>query len=983
MAQVAIHSDASVATRVDTAIAAGLGNHLPVGDYSGADYRSAIRFPVPAGWSAWTAITKATLTVYISDFQHVGPKNSSIYCSRMNITAPIWSKGAGSQNCESGFTGGNNTQADDISSSSTDRVSFSSGTTENAAKTIDVTAAMRYYWQNGSGTSKPVFVFDNNGTGQYTELWANGKTGGYDATLSIDYESQSAPTAPTPTGPANGAVSQTDTPTFSWTHHDPQNDPQANAEVRVYDGGGTTLLYTWNPSPASQQSLVAPVGLLRGTTYQWEVRTADAAVGYGPYSARQSFSIKANPVVTINANRRMLYNGQPRLAVDWSSDQPQAYFQVTAPGYDSGFRSGGDQSWTLDTLALTNGTPVTVTVTVWNTDSPALGAASSRSFTPRWALTTHKKTLAAVPVNWQAPVVASNVPAGASLVIEYGSAATAGAGAPTAWYSSLTSVPKTQYLWWRAWFIPNATTGPTLDSINIPFDSTVAVLDKWGVNYVWPWEYNGGIAPRFSVDTGEAVYGTRSLRVDPDGVAPYHLMYSTYMKVREGRSYVLSGLMRTQGDAVAQIRLQSPSAVFVQVEAVHLPNVLTDWERYKTPVWVAPADMDVFVSVICWSSPAGSAAWWDGIKLEESIVATPWNPATVGATVVDAGGVQVDATKGGLLRYKGSAGGVRDVVEGGANGLLFGGDAAVSSDVAGALTVPPLDGFGMYGLRAGQWVTGGGVCTFDPSGNFKWASRFIVIAQGNGSDSAANGYYDINCPTSGAVTTVGGASARSFTAAGITIGIWDALYVVLPKGLGNSAITAADFRIVGYQNAMAPPPSNWVLLALRNGDDSVLYVANGLRMLTNQSLQVGGGLDVRGGVTASDNIVSYGSLGLSGDTWIGRWFAGAPYTPGPFRADGGLYEGGTRLIQPAGLRIQRGSVLVSASASNVATATVTFSPAFSSAPIVVASAGIYNGWFALADSITASNFRALMSQRDGTAATVANMPINWIAIGPA
>ena len=174
MPSVTLSVEADVATRSD-GIAAGAGSHLPVGQYSGADYRSAMRFPVPSGWAGWTSITKATLTFYISDHQHVAPKNSAIFCSRMTV-ATLWTKSAGTQSCESGFSGSNNTQYDDIASSSGDRVSFNSGSTANAAKSIDVTAAVKTYWA-GTPSTKIVFVFDNNGSDQYTEIWADEKSG--------------------------------------------------------------------------------------------------------------------------------------------------------------------------------------------------------------------------------------------------------------------------------------------------------------------------------------------------------------------------------------------------------------------------------------------------------------------------------------------------------------------------------------------------------------------------------------------------------------------------------------------------------------------------------------------------------------------------------------------------------------------------------------------------------------------------------------
>lgn len=686
-------------------LGAGAGDHLPVGDYGGMDYRSAMRFLAPAGWTAWTAITSATLKFYISDHQHVAPKNSAIFCSRQNV--PVWSKDQGSQDCESGFSAGNTTQYGDIASVSGSRVSFNSGSTANAAKTIDVTGIVNYYWVNNSNL---VFVFDNNGSDQYTEIWSLGKSGTtYDAVLTINYEVQSAPTAPTPTAPAVGAVSGPNQPVFSWTHNDPQGDAQANAEVRIYDAAGTTLLYTWNPTVGSTQSLTAPVALTRGTTYQWEVRTADAATGYGPYSAKRAFSIKANPVVTISTVRKMVFqNGAPRLVVEWTVDQPQATFRVTATGgYDSGIKSGTDQSWVLDTLALTNGTAVTITVAITNTDAPALSASAPLAFTPRYGLTTHKKTLAGVPANWQTPAIASTVPAGCTLQIEYGSAASAGAGAPTAWYPTLSSVPKTQYLWYRVWFIPSATQGPSLQSINIPYDQTVAALDKWGGSAVWPWENPGGLPARCSIDPGEAVYGTRSLRIDPNGVQQYDIVYSTKFRVRAGGSYTLSGLMRSQGNSGAHFRLQDLTAVYASSPQIVTPTVLTEWKRYKASVWVAPADMDVFVSCLTGNGVAGSTAWFDGIKVEESLVATPWNPASVGATVIDAGGVQIDGPKGGLLRYKGTAGGLRDVVEGGANGLLFGGDVSLYSPNPGTLMTPAQ--MWMNGSVAPQHLNFGGM----------------------------------------------------------------------------------------------------------------------------------------------------------------------------------------------------------------------------------------------------------------------------------
>lgn len=691
-------------------LGAGAGDHLPIGDYGGMDYRSAMRFATP-GWSGWTAITKATLKVFISDHKHVGPKNSSIYCSRMNITSPIWTKDQGTQDCENGFSAGNTTQYGDIQSVSTDRISFSSGSTANAAKTLDVTAMVRYYWSGGAGAGPIVFVFDNNGADQYTELWSLGKTGTtYDAVLTIDYDTNTPPTAPTLVSPGVGATVADDTPTFSWTHNDPQGNPQASAYFQLYNAAGTAIGAPVLVSGTTQT--YTPAALTRGTTYQWSVQTTDAAGVYGPYATKQTFTVKALPVVTIDPVRYMVFaSGAPRLKVKWTADQAQTHYRVqrtAAPAFDSGWIASGAQEYTLSTVALTDNVGVNVTVSVRSDPYPLEGSAS-RTITPRYGLTVHRRDLTpaseTLPTGWGTPAIASTVPAGATLQIEYGSNSTA-ATAPTSWQSTISAVPKARYLYWRAWFIPSNSAGPTLDKITIPYTRSVAALDKWSTT-----KDGVGLVQGWGIDQGEYVYGTRSMYNLVPGAGPY-TCYSYAIQVRANRSYILTGLMKSVGNSGAQFRLSDeagttllndagdPIASIVvpaQVGPPVVPAAYTitgdaDWftedqrdvNRYATPVWKAPSDMTVYV-VLRTGGTAGAQAWFDGIKLEESTVATPWGPAAVGATTIDAGGVQVDGQLGGALRYRGTNGTTRDVVEGGARGLTFGGDVNVWSPTAEAV----------------------------------------------------------------------------------------------------------------------------------------------------------------------------------------------------------------------------------------------------------------------------------------------------------
>jgi hypothetical protein len=202
----------------------------------------------------------------------------------------------------------------------------------------------------------------------------------------------------------------------------------------------------------------------------------------------------------------------------------------------------------------------------------------------------------------------------------------------------------------------------------------------------------------WSVDASEFVYGSRSARKDCDGNWPG--LRSEPIPLRAGRSYILTGLMKSEGASEANIMLLNPATnnglQNSAGETIQTEKLLAtrDWfrpdgndtYRYRSPVYVAPSDMEVYAYLQA-NGPSGTRAWFDAVKLEESTVATPWSPGTVGASIVDAGGVQIDGSRGGLFRYRGRNGGVRDIVEGGAKGLVFGGDTEVSSPANGILTV--------------------------------------------------------------------------------------------------------------------------------------------------------------------------------------------------------------------------------------------------------------------------------------------------------
>ena len=114
-------------------------------------------------------------------------------------------------------------------------------------------------------------------------------------------------------------------------------------------------------------------------------------------------------------------------------------------------------------------------------------------------------------------------------------------------------------------------------------------------------------------------------------------------------------------------------------------------------------------------------------------------------------------------------------------------------------------------------VNGGGTVTYSAAGYLVWTQRVIVIPTWRNAAYAINGWWDITCPTSGTIINNGG--TVTCTAAGIPLGFWSALYYRVVPGAGNASVQA-NFLIKDNNDSAYSPDSNWILLAVRNGDSS-------------------------------------------------------------------------------------------------------------------------------------------------------------------
>lgn len=152
-------------------------------------------------------------------------------------------------------------------------------------------------------------------------------------------------------------------------------------------------------------------------------------------------------------------------------------------------------------------------------------------------------------------------------------------------------------------------------------------------------------------------------------------------------------------------------------------------------------------------------------------------------------------------------------------------------------------------VKAQFTLSGGGAVSWADS-RLQWTNRFIAISANRGT-SLASGYVDIYQPTADIpAAQVFDGKARSASAAGVLLTDWDALYAVHAPGGAPGDVT---FRVVNYKNDFNAP-SNWLLVAVRNGDDGSVKLgtgeilgrglswANGALLSTDQggSLELGG-----------------------------------------------------------------------------------------------------------------------------------------------
>ena len=137
--------------------------------------------------------------------------------------------------------------------------------------------------------------------------------------------------------------------------------------------------------------------------------------------------------------------------------------------------------------------------------------------------------------------------------------------------------------------------------------------------------------------------------------------------------------------------------------------------------------------------------------------------------------------------------------------------------VAGGVSYFPA-GIATPGYHAQLALSGGGNVKWNGS-SLLWSSRIIALPV-ELNEFSVNGYIDIYCPTTGTITyyrSNGTIGTVACTSSGVPINLWEGLWYVVTPGQANTS-DQTKFVLVHHLNPNWRPDSNWLLIAVRNGD---------------------------------------------------------------------------------------------------------------------------------------------------------------------
>lgn len=708
----------------------GAEQHLPVGMHSSGNlFRALLHFALD--FSDVVTITAATLHLKSTSQVHIAFGSSpTIRVKRLTsaFTGSGGSEGtwSSSANPDWGSQPGSTT----TDQSGADNV----GSSESAWSTTNIVSILNYWLGGGTNYGILVKADSEASTADSWEFYSRNSS--YDPYITITYTTNSAPAAPTGGSPTAGVLVAGVDPTIAFDHVDSDGDALLNYDLQVstdptfatathFDGTGQTTGIVANHVSRAYSTLLGATALTRGVTYYWRARTYSATgmLTAGAWSAAHSFKTNTLPVATLvqpSATGRiakLVYTpgsgwATPRFEVEWTySDadgQPQQQYEIDIKTDSGGSPTGTTMVSGQVTSSAVKVVPTLLSTPVENTryhirvrvfDGLEWSAYSGYFIVrARWGLSTHRKDVSiagAAPTTWLVSALHTTAdPTKQAVVVEYNSSDDGTTNLAATWAADLSTLVKRKFVHYRVWLLYWGTSpgsSGSLDDITFTASGNVIQPDNWLPS---PLSGVGG-----SIELSDHWFGTQALRIDGNGTS--RVVYQL-LAIEPNQNYVLQTRVKSVGNSGGYVGLSDTPSAAGLVMGTTPVAATADWAQETAGPWNSGSRAQVYAICVV-TGAASTSGLFDGLKLERGTVTSPWTASTLADQgVLDAGGVQVDASVGGIFRLKSSVGGTRDRVDHGASGLKFGGDTEVASPSTGVLTVG-----GVAVLKVGDVVVPG------------------------------------------------------------------------------------------------------------------------------------------------------------------------------------------------------------------------------------------------------------------------------------
>jgi hypothetical protein len=562
----------------------------------------------------------------------------------------------------------------------------------------------------------------------------------YTPYLTITYTFNSPPNKPVATSPKGGAaIAPGSNPQFSWTGTDPDvGDTMAGYDLQV--GSSSTFATTIYSGVALTAGTVSgfnvtnapyPGGVLPvdGTPLYWRVRQKDQYGVYSAWSDGAQFVMSALPTVsspTPNATLSDIANlddlaiwttggahAKPILSFVYGSATAKSMAAYRLRIYNSA--SVPQQDTTVNLTALPGATVVLRPIFPMVLGTLYKWGVEVRDTLGNWSTAMALRDL---KVRWGQGILTQNVGVGASgLNVRTGSLTNGGMALlyrtaddaamttnVSGWVTDVGALNVVRaYVQVMVRLVAKVSgQNPTLPDITLGYTAVAAALpDKWqasaGATLVLDNRRRfGAFAAKLTgAVAGTAYYMYCWRHVTTDGilvVADTDYIYSAYVNT--------GGALGGTGQVQLMVRNAWNGGAYTFDPAIQPAGVSyftsdtstspDGWQRLVARFHVPKGTSQVWPTI--WFRPGANnqAIWVDAGKWEEGAVVTTWAPGLIGsAGAVDAMGLVVDGSAGGVFRLRGTTGGARDTVELGSGGLTYGGEAEISSPAAGAMRITP------------------------------------------------------------------------------------------------------------------------------------------------------------------------------------------------------------------------------------------------------------------------------------------------------